>query len=280
MKVGYFGIKGSYSYFAALEYFGGDCEAVPAKKFSEVFDLVKKGEVEYGVVPIENSLAGSVHDTYDLLNLYDVHITGEVYEKIDHCLLGFRPNNNTDPLHSVHKVHAHPQALAQCSQFFEKNSWLEKVPYGDNASAAAYVSERGNITLAAIASKEAGTLYGLQVLKENIADSDFNITRFVVISKSNNPIDEADKCSLIFTVPHTPGSLVNILSVFSKHGCNLSKIESRPIKDKTFEYLFYVDAEFKHTSAPIDSIIAEFKKNADNVKVLGVYKSSFDRLAY
>lgn len=275
-KVGYFGIKGSYSYSAAHEYFGDEVEYVATKKFAEVFNLVKTAQVDYGVIPIENSLAGSVYENYDLLKNQNLKIVGEHYLKIDHCLLGLKSQgvSESEQLKKITKVYAHPQALAQCAKLFEKYSWLEKESYGDNASAAEYVSQRGNVNLAAIASEEAAKIYNLDVILRKIADNDFNITRFFVLSNNEVVIEDANKCSIVFTLPHTPGSLYGALRIFQDSGVNLTKIESRPLKGTTFEYSFYADFVFDPgLKEQLELLIDKVQKNVDSLTVLGVYRS-------
>ncbi len=269
--VAYFGIPGSYSYAVALNYFNdNNAEFLASKRFKDVFDAVQTEKALYGVIPIENSLAGSVYENYGLLSESSLHIVGEAYLKIEHCLLGMSGQGFV--LGAIKKVFAHPQALAQCSQFFEKNPTIEQVPYGDNASAAEFVAQQKDNSLAAIACEGAAEVYNLAILMKDIANSCVNYTRFLVIGRS--AIEEGtNKCSVAFNLPHVAGSLSNALKILSDSGMNLTKIESRPLFDKPFEYIFYLDMEFseKYQRGVIGN---QFRKAVENLKVLGIYKSA------
>lgn len=261
MKIAYFGIKGSYTYFATKKYFSGeDVDLVSCEKFKTIFSFVESGDVSYGVIPIENSLAGSVVENLDSLITHDVKIVGELYLGINHCLLGIVDDEKSgydsdvqDKISHIKKVYAHPQALVQCGNFLDKNFEMEKAAWGDNASAVSYVSQIHDDSIAAIGSEETGRIYGLDVIAKNIADSELNVTRFIVIGRSqesegyigqvyDHRYPGVMKLSLYFTVSHERGSLVRVLKQFEEIGLNLTKIESRPIKGKTFEYGFFVDA--------------------------------------
>lgn len=258
MRIGFFGIEGSYTYFAAKRYFAQEeIELVACKTFAQVFQAVTERKCDYGVIPIENSLAGSVVENFDNLLRYEVNIVGETYLRIEHCLLGKEgvgSQGSDSQMFGIKRVFGHPQALAQCGGLFERFANIEAVPWGDNASAVKYVAElNGDNSVAAIGSRDLGEMYGLKVLAEGIADSDMNMTRFLVISArelSEGFIGQVYdhrhpgvmKVSVYFTVTHEPGSLVRVLAQFEEIGLNLTKIESRPIKGKAFEYGFFVDA--------------------------------------
>ncbi len=267
-KVAYFGIPGSYSYEAAKKYFKSSQDLVSGKKFSDVFDLVKSGEVSYGVVPIENSLAGPVYENYTLLSESNAQIVGEIYLKIEHCLLGVNRAGFT--VDGIKKVFAHPQALSQCSKFFDQHPLIEQVAYADNASAAKMISQQKDPSFAAIAGQSAGEFYSLSVLMKNLANNPLNYTRFLVVG--TQAVEEGvNKCSVCFNLPHVAGSLSNALKVLSDAGMNLTKIESRPIYGRPFEYIFYVDMEF--TERYQRGVIGnQFRGAVENLKVLGVYR--------
>jgi prephenate dehydratase len=297
MNIAFFGLEGSYTFFATQKYFvDEETDLVSCVRFEEVFKRVEDGDVAYGVVPVENSLAGSVVENLDNLLKYDVEVVGEVYLKIEHCLLGRSSGSvnpgSVNPLSVIRKVFGHPQALAQCGGFFEINKDIEKVAWGDNASAVKYVAERqvggGQFSviseehdMAAIGSRETGEMYGLSVLAEGIADSELNVTRFLVIARKKNSegyigqvydhrYPGVMKLSLYFTVAHERGSLVRVLKQFEEMGLNLTKIESRPIKDKTFEYGFYVDAVGDVSRVDLEESVEDVVV----MRVLGVYRET------
>ncbi len=296
MKIAYLGIPGSNSYTAAKNFFGEKNEFVGVKKFEEIYQKILSNEIEYGIVPVENSLAGTIAENYDLLSRYDVNVTGEYYLKFENHLLACHPESrpNRDKLHEtqskdpvnldmrlkqITKVYSHPQPLAQCYRFFQEHPWMEGIAYTDTAAAAKYVSEQKDETLAAIGNADAAELYGLEILQRTIADdNENNFTRFFAISKQKSSEKEIDKCSLIFTLPHVPGSLVHALEVLARHELNLIKIESRPIHGKPFEYNFYVDVKLGEKSVQFtEQTIELFRTKTQSLKILGFYKSgNFD----
>lgn len=274
-KVAYLGIPGSFSYSAALKYFGTDASLSGYENFKGVFDALRENTVEFGIIPIENSLAGSIYDNYDYLSEYKANAIGELYLKVEHHLMIKNPLDTSEKaLQEIKKVYSHPKALEQCNMFFEKYPHIEKIAYGDTASAAKYVSELQNPTIAAIANREAAEMYGLSIIKPNIQDHAINYTRFLVLSKNRSFADDSNKCSIMFTLSHVPGSLMNTLKILADQDYNLTKIESRPIQAKPFEYIFYVDFEFpKGDMQAIDNVFNELRKYTITLQVLGFYKS-------
>lgn len=271
MKIAFQGIPGSFSHTAAVNLFGQDHIFIGVNQFRKIFELVKEKSADRGVVPIENSLAGSVYENYDLLSRFKLPIVGEYYLEIEHHLLGIEKSAD---FKKIKEVYSHPKALEQCVNFFEKYPWIEKKLFSDTAGAAKFVADSKDPTMGAIASRSASELYGLPILKKNIEDNEFNFTRFLIISREKQSTQKPNKCSLVFTVKHVPGSLVSALRVFAENKVNLVKIESRPIHGKPFEYLFYVDLEFsKNLENRMNSIIYEFKKETQSVMVLGYYQS-------
>lgn len=276
MKISYLGIPGSNSYTAAKHYFGEEHEFIGVNKFADIYTNVLTGQTEYGIIPVENNLAGSVAENYDLLQKYDVHVVGEYYLKFDNHLLGVKQAKlPEDCIKEITQVVSHPQPLAQCYNFFLEHPWMQPAGFTDTAAAAKYVAEQKNPAIAAIGNADAAQLYGLSILQRNIADdSEHNYTRFFAISRSATIPQEANKCSLIFTLPHIPGSLVKALAVFASNELNLVKIESRPIHGKMFEYFFYVDIGIDaKTTGQAQMIIEEFRRRTQTMKVLGFYKS-------
>ncbi len=273
-KIAYQGIPGAFSWLAGIKFFGKRNKFISVNEFKKIFELVVNKKADYGVVPIENTLAGSIYENYDHLNIYDIKIYGEINLKIEHHLLGIKSNFPfSKRIKLIKKVFSHPKALEQCQKFFEKYPWIEKVSYKDTAASARYVSELKDISLGSIASKEAAKIYGLEIIKKNIEDDKNNFTRFLIISrKENKSLKRLNKGSLIFYLPHIPGSLYKSLKPFAENSINLTKIESRPIKGKPFEYVFYIDFVFskKELNSVLDAL-KEFKNLVKKFKFLGFY---------
>jgi len=281
-KIAYQGIPGSFTYQAAQEYFKDNVEFIGKNSFREIFSSINSGETEFAVLPIENSLAGSVFESYDLLWENDVNVIGEVFHKVVHNLIALPTGDSSGKklsaesrINGLLKVYSHPKALEQCSRFFDKNPHIEKVLYSDTASAAKMVSEKSDKTLAAIASYEAAKLYGLEILAEHLEDNPHNITRFLVITKDKVREEGANKGSLIFTLPHIPQSLFRAMQILSQEKINVTKIESRPIHGKPFEYVFYVDFEFTENQVDFaKKMIEEFQKLVPSCRMLGFFKAA------
>lgn len=270
------GKPGSFSHAAARAQYGTDHTYIGCRSFEEVFRAVAEGHAEIGVIPLENSLAGSIYENYDLFNKYSLRIVAEQYLKIEHFLLCKRGiAMEKERVQKIHTVYSHPKALEQCSAFFSSHPWIQPTISKDTATAASEVASSDDHTIAAIGSLESAYLYRLQVLKRNIEDNQHNYTRFVYISKREHDLAEATKCSLQFELKHEPGSLVMVLNVLKDCGLNMTKIESRPIHGKPFEYRFYMDFEF-------NSLVHDmFKETLDKLrdstyalKLLGVYPST------
>ncbi len=276
MIITYQGVPGSYSHITAVKYFGTDHTFIGTKAFKEIFENLKSGKADKAVVPVENTLAGTVYENYDYLNSYPVYASGEKNLKIEHQLLGIPTNDSLeDRLRKIKKVYSHIKALEQCSHFFDEHPWIDETVYSDTAGAAKMVAEQKDYSIAAIASKTAADLYKLDILKSNIEDDAGNYTRFLVIGPKEENILDANKCSLILTISHIPGSLYMALGTFADNKMNLTKIESRPIHGKPFEYVFYVDLEFKkedfdHVKKVIET---ELPAVTQTLKILGFYKS-------
>ena len=266
MTVAFQGEKGAYSESAVYKFFGDSVAVVPCRDLTETFESVVKRETEFGVVPIENSIEGSVNQTYDLFLNYDLKVRGEVIVRIEHCLIG---NPNTS-LEAVESVYSHPQALAQCRNFLEKSGW-ELIPTYDTAGSVKMLKEKELKKAAAVASERAAKLYKMKILARNIADNPENYTRFFVLSKEDAPITGKDKTSIIFAAPHKPGSLYNALGEFAKRGINLMRIESRPTKQKPWEYNFYLDFEGHRSEPRCAEVIEALREFAVFVKILGSY---------
>jgi prephenate dehydratase len=264
-RVAFQGERGAFSEDAVIRFFG-DAELIPCRSFSHVFESVTKDKADFGVVPIENSQAGSINETYDLLLRYDLNIYGEIDLRVNHCLMAL-PGES---LASIKTVYSHPQALAQCEQFLGKMG-AEIVPTYDTAGSAKLIQEKRLVNCAAVASKRVAQIYEMQVLAENIQTIPNNYTKFFVISKKKAKYAEKNKTSLIFTTKNIPGALYDCLGAFSKRGINLTKLESRPIKDKPWEYIFYVDFEGHLEDDTCSQALTYLKKKTSFIKILGSY---------
>lgn len=229
------GIEGAYSGVTANSIFP-DAKVKFYKQFEDVFEAVNRGEASYGVIPVENSTAGSVHESYDLIMKYRFYVVGAYDLRIEHCLCAKAQTKYEE----ITDVYSHPQALSQCNNFI-KNFDFTGVNYTNTAAAAKFVAESPKNNISVICSELAAKKYGLKILKRNIQNNNNNTTRFIVISKKLVIDENARKISLIFSVAHRTGSLYRILGRFSMAGLNLTKLESRPIENSDFSYYFYVD---------------------------------------
>jgi len=271
--IAYQGALGAFSYITALKEFG-EGTFIALRTFKDVFELVDSGKADYAVVPIENSLAGSIYENYDLLNSYDMQIVGERYTKVGHCLLAIPALQKEGALQKITKVLSHPKALEQCSCFFQEHPWIEAVVSTNTAAAASEVSAMGNPAYAAIASETAAQFYGLEILKKGLEDDPENYTRFVTIAKTGKTDHDADKCSLLLTLKHIPGALADMLKLFADGDINVTKIESRPLRGRPFEYLFYVDLEFiGKRQQDVEQLLQQLWSKVQTLKILGFYKS-------
>ena len=267
--VAYQGTAGAFSEEAALSVVPeGTPKGYPT--FHEVFDAVLADEADCGIVPVENAVAGSINQTYDLLLESDLHVVGEAYLRVRHHLLAPKGVR----LEEVRRVISHPQALSQCDGFIARHK-LEAVPVYDTAGAAQQLAERPEPGLAAIASKRAAEVYGLEVLAEGIEDFDFNYTRFFVIARDERPRSEGPyKTSVVFGVRHKPGGLLSALETFARSNVNLTKLESRPRRDRAWSYVFYLDFEGHVEDAEPAEALVTLLRRAAFVKVLGSYPAA------
>jgi prephenate dehydratase len=265
-RVAFQGEPGAYSEMAAFHFFP-TAALLPAKSFQNVFESLESGKVDFAVVPIENSIEGSVNETYDLLLVTNMTLCGEIYQKIRHCLI-VNPGADDSKIRSVY---SHPQALAQCRAYLQKKN-LEPIATYDTAGAVKMIQQTGMVEAAAIASKRAADLYGMRICEESIEDKKNNYTRFLVLSKIQSKPTGHDGTSIIFSVRHIPGALFSILEEFARRRINLTKIESRPTKEVPWEYNFYVDFEGHSSEKEIKDLIGAIRKKTTFVKLLGSYK--------
>jgi len=234
-RVAFQGEPGAYSEEAGFGYFDAP-EMVPQESFDAVFGAVVSGECEYGLIPIENSLAGSIHLNYDLLMRHDLHIVGEYFLRVRHCLIGFPGAKISDIKHVI----SHPQALGQCSGYLRELG-VKTGPVYDTAGSVKMLKADGERSNAAIASKRAAEIYKMKILKQGIENNPENFTRFLEIAPEPIIPDSEAKTSIVFTLKNQPGALFKALSVFALRDIDLTKIESRPLAGKPWEYLFYID---------------------------------------
>jgi chorismate mutase/prephenate dehydratase len=266
VKVAFQGERGAYSESAVYTFFGDETEVKPCRDLTEVFESVDKQDMPVGVVPVENSLEGSVNQTYDLFLTHNLKVSGEVIIRISHCLIA----NPSTSLEAVKTVYSHPQALAQCRSFLERLG-SDLIPTYDTAGSVKILKEKGLKNAAAVASEKAAEIYGMKILAREIEDIPTNYTRFFVISKNDSPKTGKDKTSIIFAATHTPGSLYHALGEFAKRNINLTKIESRPTKQKAWEYNFYLDFEGHRTEENCVAALNALEKSGAFLKILGSY---------
>lgn len=269
-SVAFQGEPGAYSEAAALEFFHLKVETIPYHSFGDVFNAVENKKCTHGLLPIENSLAGSIHRNYDLMLRHNLHIVGEYHLRVKHCLLAL-PGVNID---DIRQVHSHPQALAQCEASLSQLQ-VKQIPEADTAGSARMLSEKRDPHAAVLASKHAAEVYGLEVLAEDLEDNPANYTRFLALAPHPISMDETNregyKTSIVFSLQNKPGSLFKALSVFALRDIDLTKIESRPIQGKPWEYLFYIDY-IGHVSDYVSQRSMEhLQESASFMRVLGSY---------
>ncbi len=268
MRIAYQGEPGAFSE-AASRQLAGDAELSPCKSFEDVFAAVNAGSVDYGVLPIENSIGGSIHRNFDLLLEHTLPIVGELEVPVVHHLLAL-PGRT---LAQMKRIYSHPQALAQCDRFLRTLSGVEITATYDTAGSAKMIAEERLDDAAAIASARAAEVFGLVPLKSAIQDYDNNTTRFLVVGHRPFHAAPPDKTSIVFTLANEPGALFKALSVFALRGIDLTKLESRPIPGRKWEYLFYVDLAAARDDLPCTRAIAHLEEFAPMVRVLGSYVS-------
>jgi len=266
IKVVFAGEPGAFSEIAAFKFFKEKIKTLPCKSFKEVLDLVGKGNADFGILPIENSIAGAIGENYDLLLKSKLKIFGEEILKISHCLIV----NRGVSLKSLKNVYSHPQALMQSQKFIEKMGLIPISVY--NTAAAVKILKNKNIKDGgAIASERAASLYKMKILKKGIETTPKNFTRFFIIAKRTPPQVKKMKTSIVFSLKHRPKSLFNVLEIFAQKNINLTKIESRPIIGKPWEYNFYLDFIGSLREKKIKKALKELRKKTIFFKALGSY---------
>ena len=264
-RVCFFGAPGSYSEQAMAECFGTEVTSFPAATFKDVMEAVQSGRADFGVLPIENTTTGGITDSYDLLMEYDNYLVGEHVVKIEHALLGVPGAKIED----VRKVYSHSQGLSQCKKFFDEHPDILPAVSSSTSESAKKVMETKEVSIAAIASKRAAGIYGLDVLAECLNTEDVNSTRFIIVTNKKQYLPNANKISICFELPHESGSLYKMLSHIMYNNLNMTKIESRPIPGRSFEYRFFVDFEGRITDAAVRNTLNGIREEASRLKILG-----------
>jgi 3-deoxy-7-phosphoheptulonate synthase len=280
LPIAFSGESGAYAEQALMRVFGDDAHRVSLPSFKAVFDAALEGSVSAGVIPIENSLAGSIHENYDLFLRYpDIAIVGELKLRIMHCLIA----DERATIDGISIVRSHPQGFDQCREFLNKHLDWQLEPYANTASAVASIAREGAVKVAAIAGEAAAKAFGLKALKTGIETNPQNYTRFAIIARKAGdkaPVppslgsDQPNKASLVFSVSDEPGSLFICLKILSDKGLNLSKLESRPIQGRPWEYLFYIDVNLPQNTDVFNSAIEELKAKTRDFHFLGTYRAA------
>jgi prephenate dehydratase len=269
-RVAFQGERGAFSEQAIVELLGEQARLVPRPTFEAMFAAIRAGVADYVLAPIENSLAGSVHRSFDLLVESRLTIIAEVIIPIAHNLIG-HPGASFE---QIAVVESHPVALAQCERFFVTHPRLKRAVAEDTAGSVREVIRSGDPTRAAIAGRRAAEIYGGAILLEHLEDNDENYTRFLLLSPSSSAPEDADKLSLVFELDHRPGALYHALAPFAKRGINLMKIESRPVHGSPWQYRFYLDLQASTHDAGTQSALTELETLVVGLRILGSYKSA------
>ena len=270
--VSFQGERGAYSEAASVSFFYNEIDTIPCSTFADALKNTENGVSAYTILPVENSLEGSVGESNDLLLSTKLNVVGEIYHRIHHCLIG------TGSIGDVDTVYSHPQALGQCRQFIQENS-LKTIPSYDTAGSVKIIKDLNKNSVASIASNNAAEIFGVPVIQDGIEDNTNNYTRFLILSKeSAKEVTESKddawsnaKTSIIFSVKHEAGALYQIINEFYQHKINLTKIESRPNKNTAWEYNFYVDFEGSQDDSMIKEMLQKIKGNSSFLKILGTY---------
>jgi len=267
-KIAIQGIAGSFHDLAARKFFGEQRpELCACTRFDQIPERILSGESDYGIMAIENTLAGAILPNYMLIDENDLTITGEIYIPVRHSLMAL-PGQSLD---DITEVYSHPMALLQCKGFLHDHSRMRRIEYDDTALAARMIARQNMQGAAAIAPQEAAELYGLEVLARNIQDHHTNTTRFVVLSRKNGaPVPPSGKISFKVILKHQAGSLVEFLQVLKHHGMNMTKIQSVPLFGKPWYYAFFIDAQYD-SPAQLDETLTDMRRESEELKILGIY---------
>ncbi len=271
-KIGYYGVKGSFTEEAMIKYFG-DIKTVKAyEEFEYVFSAVNDGEIDYGVVPIENSSTGAISDVYDLLYKHGFYILGEVCIRVNQNLVGIKGTT----LEDITEIYSHPQGFRQSTEFLKTHNKWKLIPFQSTASSAKLVNDLNDNSKAAIASKRVASIYDLEIIKENINNQTENFTRFIIIGKGLEKNTKADKVSVVFSLDDKAGTLYKLLRHFAENNINMIKIESRPMKNGPWKYFLYVDFEGDLYSDEVTKALSLIEHNSLYFKLLGAYRKNIN----
>jgi prephenate dehydratase len=268
-SVAFQGERGAYSEEATHQFFGSDVTTEPCRSFDGVFEAVESGAVEYGMLPVENSTAGSINQAYDLLLDHDLRVWGETVLRVRHTLLA--PPGTA--LSDIERVRSHPHALAQCERYINNHGWRSESTY-DTAGSARDLATDAEPGVAAIASRLAGQLYNLEELAYGIEDSFYNYTRFFILSHDDPPRAQRNKTSVVFAARHQPGALYDCMGEFAKRRVNLSKLESRPRLNRPWQYIFYLDFDGHCQDPECEAALMGLLRRSSFVKLLGSYPAA------
>ena len=271
-RVVYQGVPGAYSEQAAINFFGEGVWSEGLEQFEDCFTAIREGAADYAVLPIENSSTGAIRQIYDLLTLYECYMVGETTVQVEHCLMAL-PGASLD---AITHVYSHEQGLFQCERYLNTHPDWKQVPQADTAGSARMVADSGDRTKAAICSARAAELYGLNILARAINHNSHNTTRFVVVSPRMELRPGADKISTLFVLPHEAGSLHEILTVFAIHGLNLVKLESRPMPERSWEYMFFLEFTGKPGDPVAADALHELAQTTGDFRVLGWFRSNLN----
>ena len=268
-KVAFQGVAGAYSEQAIRQFFGSEAESVPRRTLADIFFAVEGGDAHYGMLPVENAVAGSVSQSYELLMEHDLRVHAEVILRVRHTLIGLPGTQISD----LKRVRSHPQALAQCQRYLERHG-LEPEPGFDTAGSARDLAANPEPGVAVIASELASDMYDLEILDRGIEDFPFNYTRFFVLSTEDPPRGQRNKTSIVFSTPHQPGALYGCMGEFARRRINLTKIESRPRLNRPWQYIFYVDFEGHAQDPECEAALIGLLRRSSFVKLLGSYPAA------
>ena len=263
----FIGEYGAYSHKASLGYFGDEIKPVPMKTFRDIFNSVRKGNCQYGVIPLENSLSGSIHENYDLLQEYNLKIIGEITIRVKHTLIAHENVLKSE----IKRILAPPPAFSQCRNYLDQYPDIELVPVTATSSAVRQVKDSGDRQAAAIGSAMAAEIFNMNILEESIEDNPRNYTRFAIIAKEKTGHKKVTKTSIIFSTGNKPGALFEVMKVFSEYEINLVKLESRPMLGKPWEYMFYADLEADMEDPEFGPVMDRLKEKSENLRILGRY---------
>ena len=268
IKIGYQGVRGSFSEEAMIKYFGENHTTTDYEEFEDVFLALKNNEIDYGILPIENSSTGAITTVYDLLVKYGLYIVGEECIKIDQNLIGVKGSK----LEDIKEIYSHPQGFEQSSEFLSKQNNVNLIPFHNTAISAKYISELNDKSKAAIASLRAAKIYGLDVIQKEINDKDNNHTKFIIVGRKLEASKECNKITVVFSLDDKSGTLYNLLRHFAENNINMIKIESRPSKNEPWQYLLYVDFEGNVENEDVKKAIKLIEEKSEYFKLLGCYE--------